>query len=168
MGREEKLAVERTTILETEFAQHCCSRARSPVQTVAFVWLRGDLNKADKTRKAKWVVLCHCNPSDPVASWLGKHQRQHDEEWEHTPWAGEDGLLQPSVQRSLNRVVEPNLKDCWYKLSLCCEYLIWLWSICIIIVCMCGQKSSYDCLFLFWFFFMLVYALTVMFFCLCL
>lgn len=53
------------------------------------------------------------------------------------------------VQKSLSRMVELKLKGCWYKLSLCCEYLIQLRSICTIIVCVCGQESSYDCIFLF-------------------
>lgn len=45
-------------------------------------------------------------------------------------------------------MVELKLKRCWNKLSLCCEYLIWLWSIYTITVCV-WTGSSYDCIILF-------------------
>lgn len=49
---EEKLAVDQTTILKAELAQHYCSHAYPPVQTLAFIWLHGDLNKAAKTAES--------------------------------------------------------------------------------------------------------------------
>lgn len=73
------------------------------------------------------------------------------------------------VQKSLSRMVELKLKGCWYKLSLCCEYLIQLRSICTIIVCVCVDRkahmTAYSCLFGG---FVLVCAIIVMCFCLCL
>lgn len=126
------------------FAQHCCSQA-APQCRPAWGWLHGGLRKELKQQKAaqkKGKVSC----SLPLpSSWLREPQCQQGEEWEHTPWAGQKWDLM--VQKSLSRMVELKLKGCWYKLSLCCEYLIFCPSV--LSLCVCGQESSYDCIFLF-------------------
>lgn len=80
------------------------------------------------TRRGKWVVFCLFHP---VGSGSPSASRVRGENT--TPLAGWKWALM--VQKSLSRMVELELKGCWYKLSLCCEYSVWLPSICTIIVC---------------------------------
>lgn len=149
VGREENLQWNEAPSLQLLLPSSAA--VRQPQCRPALGWLHGDLRKELKRQKAAQEreselfsassIHLTCNllaQGAPVPAGWGVRT--------HTPWPGRKWALW--VQRSLSRMVELKLKGCWYKLSLCWEYLIWLWSICGSL-CVCGQESSYDCIFLF-------------------